>query len=182
MNRRDTIKTIAASAFMGFTGLVSADQEAKMDWSDAEVEQMKKEIKRLERKIHTDQATYEEVVDVVNRVWDNLHEAHPVVHLMDSPIACKNADKGCVDFMKYWCLNFIYDSAKFQVMKAHGTEFNEEKLQMYIDWTRCCPFILFSNETIYVSKRPIVMQCKKDNSLHYCEFADGWNVDKRDEN
>jgi len=181
MNRRDTIKTIATSALMGFTGLASAAKESKTHWSDTEVEQMKKEIKSLTSQIETDQATYEEVVDIVNRIWDSLGQAHPVVHLMDSPNACKHSEKGDDDgeFIKHWSFHCVCDSAKYQVMRAHGMEFKDEEFQMYVDWTRCCPFILFSEETIYVSKRPIVVQYKKDNSLHYCKFADGWNIDRR---
>jgi hypothetical protein len=182
MNRRDTIKTIAASAFMGFAGLVNAEQEAEMQWSDGEVKQMQKEIDELSKRIMTEQATYEEVVEIINKIWDDLEHAPPTVHLMDSPTACKNVKKDHEEFESYWSFHFVADAAKFQVMANHGLEIDAEGLKTLVDWTRCCPFILFNDTTVYVSKRPTILQLKQDKSLHYCEFADGWNVDRRNEN
>ena len=181
MNRRDTLKAVGALSLLGLTGLAEASEKKK--FSDEEIDAIIAETKQMVDEIHTDQATYEEIVEVINFMWKEMGESKPTVHLMDSPIACKRANEAAEEdeFTPYWSCAIIADSAKCQVLQKHGVEFDQKQLDFFVKWTKCCPFILFDDNKVYVSKRPTIMKVNpKDTSKLYCEFDDGWKVDTRD--
>jgi len=181
MNRRDTLKAVGALSLLGFTGLAEASE--KSDFSDQEIEQILAEVDVIINETHTYQATYEEVVEAVNAIWKSVGDSNPTVHLMDSPIACKSAIKAEEEgeFTPYWSVSFLAYSAQYQAMQKHGVEFDQEQLDLFVKWAKCCPFVLFKDDTVYVSKRPVIMKINpKDSKKLYCEYADGWKVDSRD--
>ena len=132
-------------------------------------------------KMQTEAQPDEDIVEIVGRIWKKLEHDAPKVHIMDSPIAAKEACPDPDNFHVYWSIWFSSYAAMYDFASNVGVEFNEDDLDTFLKWTRCIPFILFNETDAYVSRRPTELHFNEDNQLHNeegmaCNCADGWGV------
>ena len=133
-------------------------------------------------KQQTEQASVEDITEAVNTVWADMDQPPPEIKIMDSPVACK---KDCPDLnafaSPYWSIWFNSYSAMYDFANTIGMEMNQEKLRKFLLWTRCCPYVLFKDDFVYVSRKPIKLEFNDAGQLSCedgpaCEYADGWKI------
>ena len=133
-------------------------------------------------KQQTEQASLEDITKAVNTIWADMGQAPPEIKVMDSPIACKKDCPNLKDFASpYWSIWFNSYAAMYDFANTIGLEMDQEKLEKFLLWTRCCPFILFKDDFVYVSRKPIKLGFNDAGQLHCddgpaCLYADGWSI------
>jgi len=131
-------------------------------------------------KQQTEQVSREETVDIINKLWDRQGLKPPKVIIKESPAACKNAC-GDRDFSSYWSLWHCSYAAMYDFGREIGIEMDQESLEIFLAWCKCCPFIMFDEHTVYVSRKPVELYYDDENRLHNeegmsCRFEDDWGV------
>lgn len=133
-------------------------------------------------KQQTEQASVEDITEAVNTIWADMGQKPPQIEIMDSPIACKKACPNLKEFASpYWSIWFNSYSAMYDFANTIGLEMDQEKLRKFLLWTRCCPFVLFKDDFVYVSRKPISLKFNDAGQLSCedgpaCEYADGWKI------
>jgi hypothetical protein len=136
---------------------------------------------------HTEQVPFEDVQKAVNLLWAELNHGSPTVVLCDSPNSCRDqclADGHSLnDFDTYWATWFTAYSAMYDFANTIGVEMDQKKLELFLAWGRCCPFILFAKagDKVYVSRNPIELYLDENKRLHNdngmaVRYNDGWGV------
>jgi hypothetical protein len=107
----------------------------------------------------------------------------PKVVVCDSPISCKKQSKldGDNDLTEYWSIWYVGYCAMYDFGSRIGLDIDKEKLALFSNWVRCCPFVLFNEDKVYVSKKPTQLHFNDNQQLSSeygksCEFADGWGI------
>jgi hypothetical protein len=141
-------------------------------------------------KQQTEQASVEDITEAVNTIWGDMDKSHPEIHIHESPVACKkaceeyktaNKKKKIEEFNSYWSIWFSSYAAMYDFADTIGLEMDQDKLKKFLLWSRCCPFILFNEQTVYVSRKPVEIHFNEDGQLHNdtgmsCSYADGWGI------
>lgn len=130
----------------------------------------------------TEQQPEEDIRHIINVIWKDMEQEPPVIQIMDSPKACK--DTCGPDFEKfdsYWGLWLVPYAATYDFARTIGIELDEEKLDKFLSWARCCNYILFNEKTVYVSRKPLEIHYNDAGQLHNeegmsCRFKDDWGI------
>jgi hypothetical protein len=129
----------------------------------------------------TQQQPEEDIRQIINTIWKDMGFAEPTITILDSPKACK---KACPDFNKfdsYWGLWLVPYAATYDFAQQIGINLDSDKLHKFLLWARCCPYILFDEHTVYVSRKPVEIHYNDAGQLHNesgmsCRFADNWGI------
>lgn len=131
----------------------------------------------------TTQETEEDIRAAVQGIWDMEFKTPPEVIVCDSPVACKKQSiaDGHKNMTEYWSMWYVGYAAMYDFANRIDLEMDQEKLVPFLNWVRCCPFVLFDENTVYVSRKPAEIHFNDNDQLHNesgmsCEFADGWGI------
>ena len=131
----------------------------------------------------TTQETEEDIRAAVQGIWDMEFKITPEVIVCDSPVACKKQSiaDGHKNMTEYWSMWYVGYAAMYDFANRIDLEMDQEKLVPFLNWVRCCPFVLFDENTVYVSRKPTEIHFNDNDQLHNesgmsCEFADGWGI------
>jgi len=137
-------------------------------------------------KLQTTQEKKTVINKIVNEIWTMCGWNKPKVILCNSPIACrercqKEHGPKADDFATYWSIWFAGYLATYDFARAIGIELDDEKYDLFDRWTRSCPFILFNEEVVYVSRKPEEIHFNDEGQLHNeegmsCRFKDGYGI------
>jgi len=159
-----------------------AKAKAKKDSFTPEEEALIPEFFDKYIKQQTEQASLEDITKAVNIIWADMKQEPPEIMVLDSPIACK---KHCPDLKEfaspYWSIWFNSYAAMYDFANTIGLEMDQEKLEKFLLWTRCCPFVLFKDDFVYVSRKPTTLEFNDAGQLHCddgpaCLYKDGWAI------
>ncbi len=115
----------------------------------------------------------------------------PMVIMCDSPLDCKKravADGYTIEkdrpnsLVEYWSIWYVGYCAMYDFGSRIGLDLDDRKLKLFSNWVKCCPFILYNKDVVYVSRVPHTLNFDKDSQkLHCetgksCEFNDGWGI------
>lgn len=111
---------------------------------------------------------YEDIKDVISKVWNECGEAAPEVIMCESPTQAaemgrKESPSGKDEegYYGYWSLLFNCGAAMYDFAKAIGEAPTKEKMNLFVDWVRCCPFVYVTPSKVFVAKKPV--------SIHWSE-------------
>ena len=131
----------------------------------------------------TTQEPLEDIKSAVQAIWDLEFKTTPEVIVCDSPVACKKQSikDGHKEMTEYWSMWYVGYAAMYDFANRIDLEMDQEKLVPFLNWVRCCPFVLFDENTVYVSRKPTEIHFNDNDQLHNesgmsCEFADGWGI------
>lgn len=129
----------------------------------------------------TVQPSDEEIIEAINLVWNKMDLPNPTVHILPSPMACKEACPDLANYSKYWFLWYCSYVVMYRFADHIGIEMDREKLDIFMKWNRCCPFVIFNEDTVYVSKKLTKLELNDRQQLHCedgmaCQFEDGWGA------
>lgn len=129
----------------------------------------------------TEQASLEDIHEAIEITWKALGLEKPEIILCDSPDACRNACPDVENYDTYWSTWFASYAAMYDFADRIGLEMDQDKLKAFLLWGNSCPFILFNEDRVYVSKSPISLHFNDNRQLHNdsgmsCEFSDGWGI------
>lgn len=129
----------------------------------------------------TVQPSDEEVHAAINRVWDIMELPHPTIHILPSPKACKEACPDLANYSKYWFLWYCSYVVMYEFAEYIGLEMDQEKLKTFKMWNNCCPFVIFNEDTVYVTKKPVEIHLNDRQQLHNengmsVKFEDGVGI------
>ena len=132
-------------------------------------------------RMQTEQQPFEDIQLAVNKIWDMMELPHPKVIVMDSPASCKKACPDLAKYSKYWFLWYCSYVVMYDFASQIGLEMDKEKLETFLLWNRCCPFVLFNEDTVYVSKKPEELHFNDNQVLHNdagmsVRYADDWGI------
>jgi hypothetical protein len=127
----------------------------------------------------TYQVTDDEIKNIITLVWQDLGKEAPEIIVLDSPAACKRACPDISEYSTYWNMWLCSYAATYEFAKTLGTKFDESKLTRFLEWCRCCPFILFTDNKVFASRKPVSMKINDAGQFHSTtgksfEYADGW--------
>jgi len=134
--------------------------------------------------MQTRQEPVEDIKSAVAAIWKfcGVNKA-PEVIICDSPVACKKQSKvdGRNDLTEYWSIWYVGYNAMYDFGCRIGLDIDKEKLALFSNWVRCCPFVLFNEDVVYVSRKPTQLHFNDNQQLSCetgksCEFADGWGI------
>jgi len=131
--------------------------------------------------MQTTQQADDDIKLAVWQIWEKMGRGIPEVTICDSPLACSKACPNPEDYSKYWSLTQIASLAMFQAAKELGCELDEENYNIFKMYVECCPFLMFTETQVYVSRRPEELHFDDDNLGHndsgpMCKFPDGWST------
>lgn len=134
--------------------------------------------------IQTEQFSEERIRNIVHFIWKDMGYSAPEVVVCRSPVECdERAEKEDPEneYQPYWNIWLTSYAATYEFAKALGQQFPEEKYEEFVEWAKCCPFILFSDNRVYVSLRPIELHMDEQRRLHNPDgpavlYADGWAI------
>jgi hypothetical protein len=131
--------------------------------------------------MQTIQPSMEEITKAVNDIWEDMGYAHPNIILKESPIDCLNSCPDRSKMREFWSIWFGSYSAMYDFASHIGIELDKKKLEMFLNWTHCCPFVLASEDTVYVSKKLTILSYNDSFQLHNesgpaCAFPDGYSI------
>lgn len=125
----------------------------------------------------------DQIEKVVKEVWQIVFSTEPEVIICDSPIQCRDtAEKdGHSDLATYWSFWYVGHVAMYDFAKRINLEIDEEKFEILSKWSEACPFVMFDENIVYVSRRPVEIHFNDEGQLHNeegmsCAFADGWGI------
>jgi hypothetical protein len=129
----------------------------------------------------TEQQPEADIREIINLLWKDMGFSEPEIIILDSPRACKLA---CPDFSKfdsYWGLWLVPYASTYDFAQTIGISLDQDKLYKFLLWARCCPYILFDENTVYVSRKPVEIHYNDNGQLHNeegmsCRFADNWGI------
>lgn len=105
---------------------------------------------------------YEDIKDVISKVWKECGEEAPEVIMCESPTQAaemgrKESPSGKDEegYYGYWSLLFNCGAAMYDFAKAIGEAPTEEKMNLFVDWVRCCPFVYVTPSKVFVAKKPV---------------------------
>jgi hypothetical protein len=129
----------------------------------------------------TEQQPVEDIHKIINSIWKDMRFSSPEIIILDSPKSCKKACPDLSNFDTYWGLWLVPYAATYDFAKNIGISLNQEKLEKFLLWSRCCPYVLFNEETVYVSRKPVEIHYNDAGQLHNengmsCRFADDWGI------
>jgi hypothetical protein len=131
----------------------------------------------------TTQSSDEEVKDAINAVWGESFKLTPEVIICESPLDCKKRAKkdGFSELAEYWSMWYVSYASMYDFADRIGLQMNQENLTMFLNWVKCCPYVTFNKDRVYVSKKPTSIVFNDDGQLHNeegksAEFADGWGI------
>ena len=130
--------------------------------------------------IQTTQVSDQEIIDVVGGVWVHMGYKKPNVTVFDSPIQCKRNDKEKTH-QPYWNIWLCSYAATYEYAKEMGVSFPEDNYDLFLEWARCCPFVLFTETDVMASRRPVELHLDDQNRLHNedgpaSRYKDGWSI------
>lgn len=157
--------------------------EQKKEFTEEElalIDQVHKEYIDMQ----TVQEPLEDITHAINEIWKFCGvDKTPKIIVCDSPIACKNQSvaDGHTDLTEYWSIWYVGYNAMYDFGARIGLEIDKDKLELFSNWVRCCPFVLFNEDIVYVSRKPTALHFNDNQQLHCedgmsCEFADGWGI------
>lgn len=131
--------------------------------------------------LQTQQQPVEDIELAVATIWEMMDYPKPKVIIEDSPISCKKACPDTNNFAFYWSLWYCSYAAMYDFANRIGVEMDQDKLNKFLLWTRCCPFVLFNEDTVYVSRKPVELHFDDERRLHNeegmsCRFEDDWGI------
>jgi hypothetical protein len=134
--------------------------------------------------MQTRQEPQPDIEDAVANIWKFCGvDKKPTVITCDSPISCKQQSKkdNRNDLTEYWSIWYVGYNAMYDFGQRIGLDIDKEKLKLFSDWVRCCPFVLFNEDLVYVSRKPKTLAFNDNQQLHLdngksCEFLDGWGI------
>lgn len=103
--------------------------------------------------MQTQQVDDQDIINIVNEMWAATGLAKPQIIILDSPSECKKACPNPNEFTEYSSDSLYPYAATFEFAKETGLELDKENYRRFMEWCRCCPFILFNNTTVYVSRK-----------------------------
>lgn len=105
-------------------------------------------------KMRTQNVDDQDIINVVNEVWaaSNL-PSKPQIIILDSPSECKAACPNLSEFTEYDSEPLYDYAATFEFCAETGVEFDKEMYRRFMEWCRCCPFMLYNDTTVYVSRK-----------------------------
>lgn len=124
------------------------------------------------------------IIATLGDIWKYCGtEKPPKVTICLSPIDCKkkaDAD-GMQNMREHWSMWYAGYDAVYGFSKKIGIEIDEEKVDLFSRWVRCCPFLIYDDDNAYVSRKPCKITFNDNNQLHNesgmaCEYMDGWGV------
>ena len=131
----------------------------------------------------TTQEPLEDIKSAVQAIWDLEFKTTPEVIVCDSPVACKKQSiaDGHKNMTEYWSMWYVGYAAMYDFANRIDLEMDQEKLVPFLNWVNCCPFVLFDENTVYVSRKPTEIHFNDNDQLHNeegmsCSFADGWGI------
>ena len=132
-------------------------------------------------KMQSTQVADEDIRAVINDIWKDMELAPPEVIILESPIACKRACPDISQYANYWNMWLCSYAATYDFAQRIGVEFDQEKYRKFHEWCRCCPFVLFNDTRVYVSRKPVRIDFNANSQLHCedgmaCEYSDGWGI------
>jgi hypothetical protein len=127
------------------------------------------------------QVPEEDVVSIINDIWADMDLAPPEVVVLESPAACKKACPDMSEYATYWNMWLCSYAATYDFAKRIGVEFDEEKYRKFYQWCERCPFVLFNETKVFVSRKPVKLHFNSNGQLHCddgmsCEYSDGWGI------
>lgn len=131
--------------------------------------------------MQSQQVEEQDIKSIITEMWQEMGLAPPQIIILDSPLACKKACPNPSEYATYWNMWLCSYAATYEFAASIGVEFDKEKYRKFMEWCRCCPFILFNDTTVYASRKPKYIKFNDANQLHCddgmaCEYADGWGV------
>jgi len=131
--------------------------------------------------MQTEQQPDEDIIQAVSRVWKMMDLEAPEVIICESPVACVDACPDLSQFSKYWFLWYCSYVVMYEFARDIGLEMDEDKLETFLLWNRCCPFVLFNEKTVYVSRKPEELHFNDAQQPHNeegptCRYPDGWST------
>jgi len=131
----------------------------------------------------TVQPSDEEIKSAIDSIWNTEFCLSPEIVICESPLACKKeaAKDGYSDLAEYWSLFYVSYASMYDFGDRIGLDMDQEKLKMFLNWVRCCPYVTFSENKVYVSKKPSRLFFNDNKQLHNengksAEFSDGWGI------
>jgi len=125
------------------------------------------------------------VADIWQGAFPELNGKVPEVVMCDSMLDCFNTAKkqglDPTEMADYWSIWYVGYASMYQLADRIGLEMDQEKLKSFSAWVKNCPYILFNEEIVFVSKKPVSLHLNDDGQLHNeegkaCEFRDGWGI------
>jgi hypothetical protein len=147
----------------------------------AEEEVLVKEVFEKYIAMQTLDASEADIINIVNLIWGDIGLAPPKVILCDSPAHCKKTCGNTEGYLTYWNMWLCSYAATYDFAQQIGVEFDKDKLHRFLEWCRCCQFVLFNDDVVYVSRKPVTLKFNDAGQLHNsegksCEYADGWGI------
>ena len=125
----------------------------------------------------------EDICQAVRDIWNMEFKTTPEVIVCDSPIACKKQGQadGRDTLTEYWSMWYVGYAAMYGFAQRINLDMDQEKMIPFLNWVRCCPFALFNENVVYVSRKPTEIHFNDNQQLHNesdmsCKFADGWGI------
>jgi hypothetical protein len=145
---------------------------------------LREEIRQKYIKIQTERFSDERINNIVGFVWTHLGYEKPKVIVCDSPFDClvrSSVDYPDIEFQSYWNIWLTSYAATYEFAVAIGHKFPEDNYAEFVEWAKCCPYVLFGDDVVYVSRRPSELHIDESDRLHREDgpailYADGWSI------
>ncbi len=134
--------------------------------------------------LQTEQPPKKEIVRVINKFWKMQGYKNPKVLIADSPFHAnkiKNKIENGGSMVAYWSGWYASCVAMCDFCQNIDLDVDKSKYNDLYDWVYCCPYILFNETDVIVSKKPIEVHFNDMGQLHNesgksIKFSDGWGT------
>lgn len=122
--------------------------------------------------------TIEECRGVINKIWQKTYGKDPEIILLSSPKACKEASGGAEGYFSLWCVAY---AASFDYEKSIGTNFPQDDMETFTEWSMYCHSIHYTPDKVYISQNPQTLCLDERDRLHNengpaIQYEDGFSV------
>lgn len=94
------------------------------------------------------------VRNTIKHVWNKLLGLRePEIIICDSPTACWVACPDKNNFTPYFSFWLSAYAGLYEYAHECGVPTNRENLEIFLMWSENCPFVLYNDSTVYVSRK-----------------------------